>query len=93
VSDRLRRAIYLVVEGLFVIMASFKLRPAPCWTWKLVNGVAALILGILVFLRWPSSSFTVLGIFFGINLVFNGASQLALGLASRTELAAVSFFS
>lgn len=80
----------MLVEGLFVIMASFKLRPTPGWTKKLVNGVAALVLGILVFLRWPSSSFTVLGIFFGINLLFNGASQLALGLASRTEPAAVS---
>lgn len=81
-------AIYLVVEGLFVIIASLKMRSTPCWKWKLVNGIAALTLGILVFLRWPSSSFTVLGIFFGINLVLNGASQLALGLASRNQATA-----
>lgn len=83
-------AIYLVVEGLFVMVASLKLRATPCWTWKLVQGAAALVLGILVFLRWPSSSFSVLGLFFGINLVLNGASQIALGFASRKEPATAS---
>jgi uncharacterized membrane protein HdeD (DUF308 family) len=74
-------AIYLVVEGLFVIIASLKLRGNPGWIFTLINGVAALALGILVYSGWPSSSFTVLGLFFGINLLFKGAAQLALGLA------------
>lgn len=76
-------AIYLMAEGLFVAIASFKLRPTPGWVWTLINGFAALILGILIYLGWPSSSFTVLGVFFGINLLFKGAAQLALGLSSR----------
>ncbi len=80
-------AIYLVVEGLFVVVASLKLRPTPGWNWKLMNGVMALALGVLVYLRWPSSSFSVLGVFFGINLLLNGAGQLALGLSSRKEQA------
>lgn len=78
-------AIYLMVEGLFVAMASIKLRPTPGWSWTLINGCAAVVLGILIYLRWPSSSFTVLGVFFGINLLFKGAAQLALGLSSRNE--------
>ncbi|RPJ33984.1 MAG: hypothetical protein EHM17_08330 [Verrucomicrobiaceae bacterium] len=80
-------AIYLMVEGVFVILASLKLRPTPGWAWSLVNGVAALILGILIYLRWPSSSFTVLGIFFGINLLCKGAAQLALGFSPRSAIA------
>jgi uncharacterized membrane protein HdeD (DUF308 family) len=83
-------AIYLIVEGLFVIMAALKLRSTPCWTWRLLQGTGALVLGIMVFLRWPSSSFSILGLFFGINLVLNGASQIALGLASRREPATAS---
>jgi uncharacterized membrane protein HdeD (DUF308 family) len=55
-------AIYLMVEGLFVAIASLKLRPTPGWVWTLINGIAALVLGILVYLGWPSSSFTVLGV-------------------------------
>ncbi len=78
-------AIYLMVEGLFVAVASLKLRPTPGWSWTLVNGCAAVVLGILIYLRWPSSSLTVLGVFFGINLLFKGAAQLALGLSSSKE--------
>jgi uncharacterized membrane protein HdeD (DUF308 family) len=83
-------AIYLVVEGLFVIGASLKMRGTPGWAWTLFNGIAALALGILVFLGWPSSSFSVLGLFFGINLVMKGAAQFALGFAPRSALPAVS---
>jgi uncharacterized membrane protein HdeD (DUF308 family) len=83
-------AIYLAVEGLFVIGASLKMRGTPGWAWTLFNGIAALALGILVFLGWPSSSFSVLGLFFGINLVMKGAAQFALGFAPRSALTAVS---
>lgn len=81
-------AIYLMVEGLFVAVASFKLKPAPGWVWTLVNGFAAFSLGILIYLGWPSSGFTVLGVFFGINLLFKGAAQLGLGLASPSKTTA-----
>jgi uncharacterized membrane protein HdeD (DUF308 family) len=76
-------AIYLVVEGLFVIGASLKMRSTPGWFWTLLNGVAALGLGILVYMGWPSSSFSILGFFFGINLVMKGAAQFALGVSPR----------
>ena len=81
-------AIYLVVEGLFVIAASLRMRSTPGWVWTLFNGIAALALGILVYRGWPYSSFSILGFFFGINLVFKGAAQFALGFAPRTAAAA-----
>lgn len=80
-------AIYLIVEGLFVALASFKLRPTPGWSWTLINGIAAVVPGIMVYTRWPSSNLWVLGMFFGITLLFKGAAQLALGLSSRKPLA------
>lgn len=83
-------AIYLAVEGLFVIFASLRMRATPGWVWTLLNGVAALALGILVYRGWPYSSFSVLGYFFGINLVFKGAAQFALGIAPRSAVAAAS---
>jgi uncharacterized membrane protein HdeD (DUF308 family) len=81
-------AIYLVVEGLFVILASLKMRSTPGWIWTLFNGIAALLLGILVYRGWPSSSFSILGFFFGINLVMKGAAQFALGVAPRNTTVA-----
>jgi uncharacterized membrane protein HdeD (DUF308 family) len=81
-------AIYMAIEGLFVILASLKMRGTPGWAWTLLNGIAALVLGILVYRGWPYSSFSILGFFFGINLVFKGAAQFALGIAPRIGTAA-----
>jgi uncharacterized membrane protein HdeD (DUF308 family) len=78
-------AIYMIVEGVFVIAASLRMRSTPGWVWTLFSGIAALALGILVYLGWPSSSFSILGLFFGINLVMKGAAQFALGLAPRSS--------
>lgn len=78
-------AIYLAVEGLSVIVTSLKMRGTPGWIWTMMSGIAALALGLLVYAGWPSSSFSILGYFFGINLVFKGAAQFALGLAPRQE--------
>ena len=75
-------AVFLIVEGIFLIGGAFRLRKHSGWSWTLINGIAALILGIMVYSRWPSDSAWVLGLFFGINLLFNGMSLLMLGLAA-----------
>lgn len=76
-------AIFLAVEGVFLAVTAITMRSTPGWVWMLVSGLASLILGIMVYNRWPSDSAVVLGLFFGINLLFNGSSLLALGLAAR----------
>lgn len=81
-------AIYMVIEGLFVIFASLRMRATPGWVWTLINGIAAVTLGVLVYRGWPNSSFSILGIFFGINLVFKGAAQFALGVSPRPQTGA-----
>lgn len=83
-------AIYMVIEGVSVIAASLRMRSTPGWFWTLFNGVAALALGILVYMGWPYSSFSLLGFFFGINLVLKGAAQFALGVSPRTAPALAS---
>jgi uncharacterized membrane protein HdeD (DUF308 family) len=49
----------------------------------LFSGLASFILGIMVYNRWPSGTTAVLGLLFGINLLFSGTSLLALGLSAR----------
>lgn len=81
------KPIYLAVEGVLVITASLRLRTTPGLGWTLFNGIAALAPGILVYLGWPSSSFSVLGFFFGINLVLKGAAQFPLRVSPRNGTA------
>jgi uncharacterized membrane protein HdeD (DUF308 family) len=81
-------AIFLIVEGLFFIIASLQLRAHPGWQWTLLNGLACLALGTMVYTHWPSDSVWVLGLFFGINLITNASALLALGLAAPKSAAA-----
>jgi uncharacterized membrane protein HdeD (DUF308 family) len=81
-------SIFLAVEGVFLAVTAITMRATPGWVWMLISGIASLILGIMVYNRWPADSAVVLGLFFGINLLFNGSSLLALGLAARKPGAA-----
>ena len=53
------------------------------WPWVLLNGVVTLLLGILIWRQWPESSLWVIGLFVGIDLIFNGWSWVMLALAVR----------
>jgi uncharacterized membrane protein HdeD (DUF308 family) len=56
------------------------------WTWALLNGVVTFALGALLWREWPESSDFVIGLFVGIDLVFNGWSWVMLGLLLATRL-------
>jgi len=81
-------AFFLIIEGVFVSVTALTMRDTPGWVWMLVSGLASLVLGVMVYNRWPSDSSAVLGFFFGISLLFNGSSLLALGLSARKPSAA-----
>ncbi len=53
------------------------------WQWMLLNGVVTLLLGIAIWRQWPESSTWVIGLFVGIDLVFNGWSWVMLALAVK----------
>ncbi len=82
-------AVYLFIEGILEFVLSFRLRPMPGANWLLVDGVVTLILAILIWRSWPSSSEWVIGTLVGISMIFSGTSRLALSLAARSALAKV----
>jgi uncharacterized membrane protein HdeD (DUF308 family) len=76
-------AAFLLVGGIFKIVAALSFRFAA-WGWPLVSGIIDVILGIMIWLEWPSSALWVIGLFVGINMVFRGFNWIALGLALRS---------
>lgn len=60
------------------------------WPWVVVNGVVDLLLGVLIWNRWPESSLWVIGLFVGIDLLLHGWSWVILALSVRTYNAAPS---
>jgi len=80
-------AAYLFVEGVLELILSFSLRPLPGSNWLLIDGIVTLILAILIWRSWPSSSEWVIGTLVGISMVFSGAARLSLSLAARRLVA------
>ncbi len=52
----------------------------PGWGWTLLNGAITLLLGLMIWRQWPDSADWVIGLFVGIELLFNGWSWVMLGL-------------
>jgi uncharacterized membrane protein HdeD (DUF308 family) len=75
-------AAVLFVEGLLRIVVALTER-FHGWGWVLLNGVISLALGVMIWRQWPESSLWVIGLFVGIDLLFNGWSLIMLALALR----------
>ena len=80
-------AIYLFMEAVLELILSFRLRPLPGSNWLLFDGIITLILAVLIWRSWPSSSEWVIGTLVGISMLFSGAARLSLSLAARRVLA------
>jgi uncharacterized membrane protein HdeD (DUF308 family) len=76
-------ASFFLVGGIFKVVASASYRFAA-WGWPLFSGLIDVALGVMILADWPQSSFWVLGMFLGINLVFRGINWIGLGLALRS---------
>lgn len=74
-------AIFLIVSGIIRIVASLVERFHD-WGWVLVNGMITLILG-LVINRQPDASLWLIGLFVGIEMIFNGWAWVMLALGLR----------
>jgi len=83
VSLTLVLAVFLVLEGIVEIALYFGLRGVQHSGWVLLDGIITLILGILIWRQWPSSSVWVIGTLIGISLIFSGISRVMLSLAVR----------
>jgi len=83
VTLTLALAIYLFAEGLLELILSFQVRPRQGWGWLLFNGIVTLILAVMVWRTWPTSSEWVIGTLVGISMIFSGAARLMLSLAAR----------
>ncbi len=76
-------AIYFIVDGIFEIIASFKIKPDSGWGWVLFNGIIALLLGLMIWRQWPVSGAWAVGILVGIHILFSGFSMIFLGTAAK----------
>jgi uncharacterized membrane protein HdeD (DUF308 family) len=80
---------FFVIEGAMSLAAYARERKKGGSVWLLFDGVFTLLLGILIWIHWPSSAMWIIGVFVGFNLLMNGMTRLMLTLAVRRALKAV----
>jgi len=72
-----------VIEGVLNLMLYAKTRPLQGSSWVLIDGIITLLLGVMIYLQWPSSSIWAIGILVGVSLMISGATRIGLTLAIR----------
>ena len=73
---------FLIFGGILRIITAILIR-FQNWIWLLLHGVINLLLGILIWQQWPVSGLWVIGLFVGIDMIFNGWSLVMLALAAK----------
>ncbi len=70
---------YFVLDGLFEIGASFRLRPGSGWMWMLFAGIVSILLGVMIWQQFPLSGVYPIGLLLGIKLFSVGLVMVTAG--------------
>jgi len=76
-------AMYFVCEGALEFVLAFVLRPLPGSGWLVLDGIVTLLLAVLIWRGWPTSSTWVVGTLVGISIFFSGLTRLMFSVAVR----------
>ncbi len=74
-------AMLLIVAGTFRIFVAFSI-PMHHRGWLILNGAISLLLGFSIMSWWPASGLWVIGLFIGIDMIFDGWTEVMLALSS-----------
>lgn len=78
----------LVVVGIFRMVIALGHRGSSSWFGLLLSGIVSLLLGGMLFAKWPYSGLWAIGLFVAVELLSQGISLIALALAAKSAPAA-----
>ena len=73
----------VLAQGALLTVTAFQVKPRDGWGWFLVDGVASLLLGLLIVARWPSSSICAIGTLVGVAVLMSGISRIMIATKIR----------
>jgi uncharacterized membrane protein HdeD (DUF308 family) len=87
VSLTLLLIVFFIIEGVLTIMYALehKRELSGRWGWMLASGIVDLALAALILAGLPGTAAWALGLLVGINMLFGGASMIAMALHARSE--------
>jgi len=78
-------AVFFCSEGMMDLLSYFFGSKSNGAQWLLLHGVVALLLGLMIWRRWPLSSLWAVGVLAGACILLNGVTRLLLALAIRRQ--------
>jgi uncharacterized membrane protein HdeD (DUF308 family) len=72
-----------LVEGVLNIVLFFKIRSLQGSSWVLIDGIITLLLGLMIYAQWPSSSAWAIGTLVGVSMIVSGVTRVMLSFAVR----------
>ena len=79
-------AVMFIIDGISELLFSFFLKPVGGGSMMLIDGILGIILGILIFVKWPASGELAIGLLVGIKLVIDGIALLSLGMIGKKTI-------
>lgn len=76
-------ACLFLIEGILNIVLFFRMRSVHGSSWVLMDGIVTLVLGLMIYLQWPSSSMWAIGVLVGISMMISGITRVMISLAVR----------
>jgi uncharacterized membrane protein HdeD (DUF308 family) len=77
-----------LLEGVFELAIFFRARSMHGSSWLLVDGIVTLILGVLIYMQWPTSAAWAIGTLVGISMIISGFTRVMVSFAVRKATAA-----
>jgi uncharacterized membrane protein HdeD (DUF308 family) len=75
--------IVFFAEGVADVILYFSVPKVDGSGWVLWDGIITLVLGVMIWTGWPSTSVWLIGTLVGISLIMTGTTRLMMALAFR----------
>jgi len=79
----------LLIQAGVLTVTAFQMKPLDGWGWYLADAIASLLLGILIFVKWPNSSMWAIGTLVGVAIFVGGISRIMIAAKIRSGVGQV----
>ena len=80
--------VFFVAEGLLDFAGYIQGRKAGASHWILFDGSITVLLGVMAWRQWPSSSLQTIGILVGVSMISTGTTRTMMSVSARSRAVA-----